>query len=37
VLDALVMVDLRVAPLSLMERYLGKAEAHAFAATGERH
>jgi putative hemolysin len=37
VLDALVMVDLRVAPVSLMERYLGKAEAHAFAATGERH
>ncbi len=35
VLDVLVMVDLRVAPLPLMERYLGKAEAHAFAATRE--
>jgi hypothetical protein len=32
VLDALVMVDLRVAPVSLMERYLGKAGAQAFAA-----
>jgi putative hemolysin len=29
-LDALVMVDLRVAPVSLLERYLGKAEARAF-------
>jgi len=29
-LDALVMVDLRVAPVSMMERYLGKAEAQAF-------
>lgn len=32
VLDALVMVDLRVAPVSLMERYLGKAGAQKFAA-----
>ena len=31
-LDALIMVDLRVAPASLMERYLGKPEALAFAA-----
>jgi len=37
VLDALIMVDLRVAPVSLMERYLGKAEAQAFAATAEQH
>jgi hypothetical protein len=36
-LDALVMVDLRVAPASLTERYLGKAEAQAFAATRERY
>ena len=36
VVDALVMVDLRVAPVSLMECYLGKADAQAFAATAER-
>lgn len=31
-LDALIMVDLRSAPLSLLERYLGKAEAQLFQA-----
>jgi hypothetical protein len=37
VLDALVMVDLRVAPVSLMERHLGKTGARAFAASAVRH
>ena len=36
-LDALVMVDLRVAPASLTERYLGRAGAEAFFASAGRH